>query len=358
MSSHREPDLEDLLRRALHEHAERITPADDGLMRIRDQIGRRRRPWSIRTSRPAAGGAGRGRLRPALTAAAVASAVAAVVALPVALHDHDGQPHRGFAASHSGPHALESAPGPTATGQRSGGERPQTRLDKATSSVAEPTPAPGSGAADSGPADLGTAPSPDEATSPTASPLAAWPYQSAAEAVKHVKSDDRLRRPELLATEFVGQFVPADLLSTGRITKGDGADLAVTVQRKDTDAVVCVVHLVPIADASPSYLVKDATAPDLTVNAPPTVTKTPAVKLDGKFAAEPAQTARIWAGVGSPDATGKITPSDNSTVAPDSSGTWAMTVAPTPLITQNGVVAVWSVDADGDVLQFAAVPVS
>jgi hypothetical protein len=363
MSSHREPDLEDLLRRSLHEHADKITPADDGLMRIRDQIARRRRPWSIRKSRPASvggrsrsGSAPRGRLRPTLTAAVVAAAVAAVVAVPVALHDHDSQPHRGLAASQSDQHANAPESGPTESSPTPA--RPKASAaprfgnesqPRSTSAVAQPTP--GSG-------DPGAAQTPLQTTAPTAAVLTAWPYQSAAEAKKHAASDVRLRKPDVLATDFVGQFVSADSLTTGRTTTDNGSDLLVTVQRKDTGATVSVVHLVPIDSASLNYLVQGATAPDLTIAAPKTVAATPTVKLSGKFVADSGQTARIWAGVGTPDTTGSITPSDNSMVPPDPSGTWAMAVAPTPLIAHSGVVAVWSVGADGEVVQFAATAVS
>jgi hypothetical protein len=316
-------DLEELLRRALQEQASRVHPAGDGLAKIQHRAARRRRRLNW--------------IRPVVAAAAAAIAVVAAVEAPSLLnrghHDTDtaSQPGAGSTASVRPDRtpALKSRPGtPTSTA-------PQ----------AHATPAP-------------TTLVPDQ-SSPTKAGevLAAWPYGDQATAVAHASKDGTLRSPQKLAQSFVSSFIstgtasPVDL-STEQAVQ-NGKTLSVTVDRPDVGRQICTVQLLQLGSAPLSYVVTGARSDNLTVRTSRRVTGELSIPVSGT-ASPSGAAANVWSALLVPDGSMTAATRDIESVGAPPAPRWSIPLNPKVAASTPAIVAAWTVDKSGKVLDFAA----
>ena len=329
MKPEEDRDLAALVRRALHEEADRHRPAGDGLARIRERLEQRRRRLSW--------------LRPTLVVATAAGVAAAAVALPAMLrHLERGVPANSDAA---GP---ASTPPPSFDTQGS-------RLPSRPARTLPP---------DSGVVDMRTV----------------WPYESRAEGYYSADTDVATgRHPELTdpaqtAVTFVQRYVgPRVVLSAGSTAAKDRG-LGVVVNRTLTDGSshpVTRVYLVQVskADRAP-YVVAGAERPTLATDRntltllPPADPVQPGddhITVSGTFQrADPAEVPPVQVEIG--DAGGSALSFNRAT--PEPSGTdpdtyvWTATISLEPGEADRAVtLAAWTVDSDAGVLEFVATPV-
>jgi len=290
-------DMEDLLRRALAERADRVDPAPDGLSRIRQRtrVRRDRSRWRV----------------PVMTLAGTAALIGAVFAAPSVLP------------------SLPSAGDDTAGSGATAASPPADDVGTSTP-VPTDTPVPGAGVNDL---------------------VTVWPYASRAEGYARAEQDmaagtyPDLSQPDVVAVTFVESYVGASQALTAESAGRWKAGLRMEVSRDGT--VVSLVYLarVRVGNDAP-YVVVDATSPALTVTALPGVggtvaaggtrtspTAVPLVDLREPGAVEPLATTQ-------------------ATVA---DGEWSAELVPGPPAgTRTGAVAAWTLDADGGVTAFAA----
>jgi hypothetical protein len=292
-------DLEDRLRRALADRADRVDPAPDGLSRIRQRTRPRR-----------------DRSRWRVPVAALAGTVALIGAVFVA------------------PSVLPSLP---STG------------DDTVGSGGTATSAPAS------PGDTGGTPTPGPTDTPVPGAgvndlVTVWPYASRAEGYARAEQDmaagtyPDLSQPDVVAVTFVESYVGAAQALTAESAGRWKAGLRMQVSRDGT--VVSLVYLarVRVGNDAP-YVVVDAIAPALTVTARPAAggsvtaggtrtsrTAVPLVDLREPGAAEPLVTAQ----------------------AAVTEGGWSAELVPAGSRTGTEAVAAWTLDADGGVTAFAA----
>lgn len=194
-------DLEDLLRRALREHADHVVPAGDGLRKIQDRIAHRRRS--------------RAWLRPALATLAAAAAAVAIIVVPTFVHG-----------------GGSGKPGNTAASGR-----------RTTPPPAKPTH----------PALWPYASEEDAAAS--ADPRLRQPGTLAVEFVRAVVGRTTNGTPS-----GPGQAP----LAAGPARKSP-AGLTVAVIRTDTNHTLCTVHLSALRAKPAAYVVEEATSGNLSI---------------------------------------------------------------------------------------------
>ena len=298
-------ELEDRLRRALTERADRVDPAPDGLSRIRQRTQRTQRTRSR---------SGLLRLRgPAMALAGTVALVGAVLVAPSVLpalssgRDDTGAGPVSAAPSSPAGGAAGTAPGPT------------------------DTPVPGAGVNDL---------------------VTIWPYASRGEGYARAERDvaagtyPDLTQPDVVAVTFVESYVGAAQALTAEPAGRWKAGLRMQVSRGDTPVSLVYLARVRVGNDAP-YVVVDATGPTLTLTAGPgpdgvvtagglrtSRTALPVVDLRPPGAAEPLLTAQGTA----------------------SGAEWGVVLvppAPRPRV-RTDAVAAWTLDEDGRVTAFAA----
>jgi hypothetical protein len=337
MSRYDEPQLERLLRAALDSEARRLEPAGDGLAKIRERVSRRRR-WASW-------------LTPTLALAGAAAVVAALVAAPAYL---TGSGHQPLLVDQAAPdRAVELSP-------------PTSPASPAPASTAPPAPAAGTslsgpwGTPIAGDRDL-----PDR--------VAIWPYPS--RRIGHDRSDADVangKYPNLTdagqtAVDFVASYVGSDQQLTAVRAGPAGAGVQMLVQRKDsagTAVPVSNVVLVRVrkADDSPYVVLAASRAglgdtlafsplPQLAGTDPLTVTGT--LRRAAGTTGGAVRVALREPGSGEDLGLGTASPTDLSPAL-----TWSVELAPFRALTTSGVVAAWTTDADGNVEEFVAAPIT
>ena len=333
-------ELEALLQQALAEQAARVEPAGDGLTRIRERTRRRRGLWSRWSV-------------PALALAGAAAVILGVTLLPSLLPREDGSP------TQPGAQGVSSAPAPTSS---------------APATVGPTTPSPGrSPTVGPGPGTV----TPPRNTSPTASPTApveiqdrqtVWPYATRREGATRADQDVRtgrypnLRDPALTAVDFVASFVGRDGLTASRLDAYPPG-LRMLVSRDGRPVSTVFLVRVRAADDAP-YVVVSASRdaidpqPSLAVLELPPAVGTAGLPVTG--------TVRRDAGAAGPTVTvqlrepGGTGPLARAAVPVVLDGqpvrVWSTTLSPARALTSTGVVAAWTVGADGKVLEFVAAP--
>jgi hypothetical protein len=291
-------DLEALLRRALTEHAQKVVPVGDGLSKIQQRAANRRRRlvW----------------LRPSIAVAAAAIAVVAAIAIPTAIHRMD-----------NGNSGTQAASRPTA----------------ASSAISGSTPAK-------------TRPTPKKQPTTLAAqrltPVAmSWPYSS--EKVAARSGDASLTNPEQLATTFVASFTGTTTSKAlvAATPTAQGGDFTVDVRRGTT--LVSTVQLAPVGQKS--YVVTGADGTNVQLSKSALRRTSNSITIGGTFIPDK-QAATIWAGTTS--GTSKASPIVDSTAA---GRTWTLTLNPPNGRVASGpkILAAWTVDQDGQLLDFAAI---
>jgi hypothetical protein len=338
MSTDDDRELADLLRRALHQEADRQVPAGDGLIRIRERVDSRRRRLTW--------------LRPALAVGAVAAVAAAVAVLPTALRQ-----------------AERDGGGTQAAGPASG-TRTATTLDTAvpglSPSTAAPSTAPPSAVAPSLPAAAGVA---DMRT--------VWPYGSRAEGYYNAAGDVSAgRHPELTdpaktAVSFVRRYVgPTVTLEAGESAPKDRG-IGVVVNRTLPDGSshpVTRVYLVQVSkDDGAPYVVAAADRPELGTEDATTLTVIPPADPLAPSADHVLVTGTTQRPATDPptvkvevrDADGAALSFIQATrqEATPELWTWSADVSLDPGQVGRAVtIAAWTVDDNADVLEFVATP--
>lgn len=336
-------ELEALLRQTLAEEAARVEPAGDGLTRIRERTRQRRGLWSRWSV-------------PALALAAAAAVIIGVTVLPSLLTREDGSPTQPAAQGvPSAPAATSSAP------SKVGPTRPAPSRS--------PTIGPGPGT---------VAPTRPESSSPTASPTTAaveiqdrqtvWPYASRREGAARADEDVRngtypnLRDPALTAVDFVASFVGRAGLSASRLDAYPPG-LRMLVSRDGRPVSTVFLVRVRAADDAP-YVVVSASRdaidpqPSLTVLELPPAAGIAGLPVTGTVrreagAADPTVEVELREPGGSESLAQTAVPVvlDGQQVR-----VWSTTLTPARALTSAGVVAAWTADAEGKVLEFVAAP--
>jgi hypothetical protein len=321
-------ELAALVRRALHDEADRHVPAGDGLARIRERLDLRRRRLSW--------------LRPVLVVATAAGVAAAAIALPSMLRrlDLGGAPVTTEAAvpSPSGPPTLSTL---------------------ATRETDRPTLPPEAGVVDM---------------------RTVWPYESRAEGYYSANSDVATgKHPELTdaaqaAVTFVQRYVGPRVVLTAGSTAAKDRGVGVVVNRTLADGSshpVTRVYLVQVSTANRApYVVASAERPALAEDrntltvVPPAdpvragddhITVSGTIQPSRSAGAPPVQVEVGDAG-GSALSFNRATPEPSST-DPDIY-VWTTSVSLEPGEADRAVtLAAWTVDSDAGVLEFVATPV-
>lgn len=315
-------DLEALLRQALRERADLVQPAGDGLAKIRERAARRRRRMAW--------------LRPGIAAVAAALAILAAVGIP-ALLNRSGPPGQDAAsqptASHSATPRAKATPKATAT--------PQS---------AAPTP---------------TAQQPG-ATQPSVAPnrvvgVPVWPYGSSADAMASASANPELTDPAALAKKFVEAFVYGARLTT-QLSYENSKTATVQVIRSDLSRPVCTVELQRVSPKSAAYVVTAAQTDHMTMKPVGPLMGANSVKVVGTLRSDPSESGNlgnVYSAILVPDGTTqakRITAQPGSMSGSQQDQSWSVTVNPPKRIAQPGIVAAWTVDLNGEVLDFAAQP--
>jgi hypothetical protein len=292
-------ELEALLRRALQEHAEKVVPVGDGLSKIQQRAAHRRRRlvW----------------LRPSIAVAAAALAVVAAIAIPTAIHRMD-----------NGNSGTQAGTQPTAT------------INDTTSASATPTE---------------TAQPKTQMAKQLTAVAMSWPYSSQKVAAR--SGDTSLRNPAQLATTFVASFTGANTEKT-LVAKESTADgQAVTMKVRRDNVLVSTVYLAEIPSTTkPSYVVTGANGTNVQL-AKSQLTTSDSITVSGTFVPDN-EAATIWAGAGATYDKAKSTPVTAATDNIDSS--WQLTLnRPTGAVTPGPkILAAWTVNSDGQLLDFTA----
>jgi hypothetical protein len=332
MSRYDEPELERMLRAALDDEARRQEPTGDGLTRIRERVGSRRRwvNW----------------LKPTLALAGAAAVGAALVAAPSYLTSGGDRPVLVDGAAPDREVQL-SPPAPTGS----------------PTSVPSPTASPSGpwGTPIGGDRDL-----PDR--------VAIWPYPS--RRIGHERADSDVssgRYPDLAdpgqtAVDFVASYVGSDQGLTATRLGPAGPGVQMLVQRRDArgeKVPVSNVFLVRVrkADDSP-YVVLGASrsglGDSLAILPLPRLAGTASLTVTGNVrrpAGAAGPTLRIaLREPGSGEDLGLGTAS--LTGSGGSPQTWSVELAPFRKLSSSGVVAAWTTSADGRVQEFVAAPIT
>jgi hypothetical protein len=312
-------DLEALLRRALAEEAGRVEPAADGLRRIRERTAAQ--PWRVRWSRWSA---------PALALAGAAAVITAVAVLPTVTPD--GGDRAGPAAG-----GTTGPPGPTL---------PPTTAPPTTATLTSPPSRTSTGQV----ADLPTV----------------WPYATRYEGAARAEADIRdgryphLRDPARTAVDFVGSYLGAGGLT---VTRLDAYPPGLRMLVRRDGRPVTTVFLVRVRTGNDApYVVVSASRAGLGEPETLTVSPPPAVDIAG---VEVRGTVQRAAGAADPRLIVQLRPPGSSGVLADAELTvpltgpepagWSVTLTPAaPAPT--GVVAAWTVDANGEPVEFVAAP--
>lgn len=240
-------DFEDLLRAAMHERAEQIVPAGDGLQRIRERTsGRHRFRW----------------FKPSLVALTAAAAAAAVAVLPNVIKSADDN--------------NQPVAGPPATSEQRSTEQPQFNTKQSTP-----------------PTERGT-----DRTGDVKAFL--WPYAN-----EEIAAKDGTRVGEFLtdaqdtATQFVTSAVAGTKLSAGEPAKK--ADMVSVPLYRESQLVTTVQLAQVVSGRTTIYLVERAVSPQLSIDSPPNLaTLSPPVARGGAQLARPKLSAQ--AALVTPDA--------------------------------------------------------
>jgi len=320
-------DLAALLRRMLHEEADRNLPAGDGLVRIRERVQERRRRLSW--------------LRPVLVVATAAGVAAAAVAAPAILR----QLGRG-----ARPAATDTA-GPNAVGTPSGSvlaNPPPTRAVRTLPPEA-------------GVRDMRTV----------------WPYVSRAEGYYAADGDVAAgRHPELAdatqaAVTFVQRYVGPRVTLTAGPAAAKDAGIGVVVNRRLADGTthpVTRVYLVQVSKAEQApYVVAAADRPTLVEDAStltavpppdPLLSTADQVTVSGTVQ-RPGSPGLPAVQVEVGDAGGSALSFNRAVVEETAPGTyrWTASISLGPGEAARAVtLAAWTMDDDAGVLEFVATP--
>jgi hypothetical protein len=293
-------ELEALLRRALHEHAQKVVPVGDGLSKIQRRAADRRRRlvW----------------LRPSIAVAAAAIAAVAAIAIPTAIHRMDN--------GNSGTQA---------------GSRPTTSSINGTTS-ARPTETPKQKT---------------QAAKQLAAVAMSWPYSSQKVAAR--SGDGSLTNPEQLATTFVASFTGTDTGKSLVAQQYGTAGTKVAFKVRSNGVLVSTVDLAKIPSTTkPSYVVTAANGTNVRLSKAGLSRTSDSITVSGTFAPDN-HAASIWAGAGTPYDKSKATP---ITAATDTVGSpWKLTINPPTGNVPAGpkILAAWTVDGNGQLLDFTAI---
>lgn len=342
MTAERDEELAALLRRALSDEAEKAQPAGDGLSRIRRRVAARP-SWRIRW------------LAPGLALAGAAAMIAGIAVLRSVLPGDGGTQlvpgaRQGSAASLT-VSASVAPTGPSAT--------PTPGADPSRSEpTTTPPPNPSTGTPTGTPSGSGTTAVGDVPT--------VWPYASRREGSEKADADvrtgvhPRLGDPALTAVDFVGSFVGPEGLTATRL----GAyppGLRMLVSRDGRPVSTVYLLRVRTGDGAPYVVVGASRATidpqdSLTISAPPAVGTEP-LAVGGLL--------RRPDGVAAPSVTvqlrepGQDQPLARTSVLPvrsagSATATWSAVLTPLRAPAATGVVAAWTADAGGHVLEFVA----
>jgi hypothetical protein len=352
--NHDDHDLERLLRSALDNEARAHEPAGDGLVRIRQRVARRRH-WSVW-------------FKPTLALAGAAVVIASVLAVPSYLTGRDDVPVLVDSANPARPAPL-SEPA-TASAQRSGPGSPTA-----------PGPLPGTRSGQTGGTTPTGSPSPSDAwgTPIGGDPelpdrVALWPYPS--RRIGHDRADDDVasgRYPNLsdagqTAVDFVASYLGSEQgLSATRLGRADPGVQMLVQRRTAAGETVPVsnVFLVRVrkADDSP-YVVLGASratlGDSLTIFPTPRLSGTDPLTITGNVRREPdAADPTIRVSLREPGATEDLALTSTTVELADASPrTWTAELTPFRPLAGTGVVAAWTTDEDGQVLEFVATAIS
>lgn len=242
-------ELEALLRRALHEHAEKIIPGGDGLAKIQQRAANRRRRlvW----------------LRPGMAVAAAAVAVIAAIAIPTAIH-----------RMNSGNSGIQA------------GSRPSASSVVHGSTSVRPTPTP-------------------EVTAARQLKQVAmsWPYSSKAVAAR--SADQSLQSPVQLAKTFVSSFAGTDI---GKTLNAQQQGTVVYLRRGSM--LVSTVKLARIDKSS--YVVTGARGTNVQLSTSDLTRTDTSIMVSGTFVPDN-QATNIWAAAATPPDVAKAAPLTNAT---------------------------------------------
>jgi len=323
MSRYPDDELERLLRGALEDTARRVEPAGDGLVRIRERVAGRRHRFRW--------------VAPALALAGAAAAVAGVLAAPPYLTGRDRVP--GLADAGGRPVPLSEPASPT--GDPAGVPSPSGTWG--TPMIEDPT-------------------LPDR--------VAIWPYASRRTGLQRGDADvasgryPHLRDAGQTAVDFVASFVGSDQgLSAVRLgPSGPGVQMKVLRTGVDgTEVPVSTVFLVRVrkGDDAP-YVVLGASRQAMG----DTLAIFPVPAASGPFAVN----GNVRRSAGDADAVIRLALREPGgtedvgtaavTVAPtgDPVRTWTARIAPSRPLAGTGVVAAWTLDGRGRVVEFVAAP--
>ncbi len=302
-------DLEALLRQALRERADLVQPTGDGLAKIQERAARRHRRMAW--------------LRPSIAAVAAALAVLAAVGIPALVN-------------RSGPSGQDAA------SQGLGSHSAATPRAKATPRKTTPKTA---------------APSPG-ATPNRVQGVPAWPYRDSADAMASAGANSELTDPATLAVKFVKAFVSLDANITPEPAVDNGKIATVQIVRSDlSQRPVCTVQLQRISPNSRAYVVTAAETDKLTMKPVEPIEGSTSVRVAGTVQPTTATVNTVYSGLLLPNGStnAKRVAAQPTDLNPQNR-TWSITVNTQQQVTRPGIVAAWTVDLKGDVLDFAAQP--
>jgi hypothetical protein len=340
-------NLEDRLRRALRAEAERHQPRGDGLMLIRERVGARSRRWAW--------------MRPALALAGSAAVVGAVLAAPTVFTGIQ----RDVTVVNAGGSQVPLSE--QATG--SGSPTPPTE--------SAPSPA---GSGSPSPSDTGS-PSPSDPRATSAAPSEAplqdrvtvWPYPSRFDGRLKADADvesgrfPQLRDPAQTAVDFVESFVGEQELFATSLGPFDPG-IRMLVQRRLEDGTpepVSTVFLIRVryGDDAP-YVVAGAsreaidTLASMSIFKVPSVVDTDPLPVQGNVrrpGESPDPTVHVQLRLPGVD---EVLAQDTAeiTAGPPPLRHWSATLTPLTTLPSTGVVAAWTLDDAGKVVEFVATP--
>ena len=189
-----------------------------------------------------------------------------------------------------------------------------------------------------------------------------WPYSSSTDAIASASANSELTDPAALAQKFVESFVSVGAQLTPELLTETSKTATVRIVRSDLQHAVCTVQLQRVSANPAAYVVIAAQTDELTMKPVGSVRGKTSVQVVGTFQSDPTTSSRLgslYSAVllpnGSTEAK-RLAPQLGTLnkALPDQS--WSATVNAPKRITQPGIVAAWTVDVNGVVLDFAAQP--
>jgi hypothetical protein len=186
-----------------------------------------------------------------------------------------------------------------------------------------------------------------------------WPYSDSTDASASASTNQELIDPEALAVKFVDAFVSVDAPITPEPAIENGKTATVQVVRKDLgQRLVCTVVLQRVSPKSRAYVVTAAQTDRLTMKPASPIKGSTSVTVAGTVTPDPSATANtVYSAVLLPDgSTSAKRLAAQPTELSAQNHSWSVTVNTPERVVQPGIVAAWTVDLNGNVLDFTAQP--